>query len=489
MATTFRTALPRLRLVTERFIPRGALLLSVLSVGYFAAGLVRNRVLANEFGAGPELDAYNAAFRIPEIAINVLVGAGLSAPFVPIFTRLLRGDGGSPDATRHAADVERAERFGQTVLTAAVLAMAVALVILFVGAPWLADTVFGGFDAETRALYIELLRINCLALLFFAASMAIGEVLVAHRRFLAYGVAPILYTSGIVVGAVVLGPRLGVAGAAWGAVGGAVAHLGARVIGVVRTGFRLRPRLAVRTGEFREFIRLMLPRMLSYPIDPVTTTYLTVLAVSVGPGTATALSFVQDYQFAPVQIIGISFSLAAFPILSAAWADGDATGFRRVLGRNVLIIGVLTTLAGIALAVLAVPLVERLLGGGKFDATAVALTAGLLVAFAISIPIDSLSYPLSRALYATHNTIWQVASSLAGLAALVIAAQVLVPAAGASGIAFAYAIGGAVKLVGLTLALVPRLRAMGRRDVPADADAGDAPAGAVSRAGPSEAPR
>jgi putative peptidoglycan lipid II flippase len=473
MATTVRSALPRLRLVTERFVPRGALLLSVLSVCYFAAGLVRNRVLANEFGAGPELDAYNAAFRIPEIAINVLVGAGLSAPFVPIFTRLLHGNAGPGDAARRASDAERAERFGQTVLTAAVAAMAVALVVLFVGAPWLADTIWGRFDAATRALYTQLLRINCLALLFFAASMAIGEILVAHRRFLSYGIAPILYTTGIVVGAVVLGPRLGVAGAAWGAVLGAIAHL------------------AVRTDEFREFIRLMLPRMLSYPIDPVTTTYLTVLAVSVGPGTASALSFVQDYQFAPVQIIGISFSLAAFPVLSAAWADGDGPGFRRVLGRNVLTIAVLTTLAGIALAALAVPLVDRLLGGGKFDADAVALTAGLLVAFAISIPIDSLSYPLSRALYATHNTIWQVASSLAGLAALVIAAQVLVPAAGAPGIAFAYAIGGGVKLLGLTFALIPRLRAMGALAVPAagDDDAATAPAAGVSRAGPSGAPR
>ena len=122
--------------------------------------------------------------------------------------------------------------------------------------------------------------------------------------------------------------------------------------------------------------------------------------------------------------------------------------------------------------------------------SAVALTSSLLVAFAISIPIDSLSYPLSRALYATHNTIWQVASSLLGLGALVVAAQLLVPAAGAAGIAFAYAIGGAVKLVGLTLALLPRLRAAGRpaAAIPLD-PAGGGRTGAVSPAGSSGAPR
>src|SRR5215468_8677820 len=87
-----RAAMTRVRLLIDRFVPRGALLLSVLSLGYFAAGIVRNRVFAAEFGIGPELDAYNAAFRIPEIALDILVGAGLSAPFVPIFSRLLRGD-------------------------------------------------------------------------------------------------------------------------------------------------------------------------------------------------------------------------------------------------------------------------------------------------------------------------------------------------------------------------------------------------------------
>ena len=80
----------------ERFVPRGAIILSVLSLGYFAMGIVRNRVFANTYGAGAELDAYNAAFRIPEIALDVLVAAGLTAPFVPIFTSLRRDDEGPP---------------------------------------------------------------------------------------------------------------------------------------------------------------------------------------------------------------------------------------------------------------------------------------------------------------------------------------------------------------------------------------------------------
>src|SRR4029079_12419949 len=91
-----------LRRLIDRVVPRGALILSVLSIGYFAAGVVRHRSLAGEFGAGAQLDAYNAAFRIPEIALDILVGAGLSAPFVPIFSRLLAGN--RPGATTEELD-------------------------------------------------------------------------------------------------------------------------------------------------------------------------------------------------------------------------------------------------------------------------------------------------------------------------------------------------------------------------------------------------
>jgi putative peptidoglycan lipid II flippase len=190
-------------------------------------------------------------------------------------------------------------------------------------------------------------------------------------------------------------------------------------------------------------------------------TFLTALAAGVGVGTASALSFVLDYQFVPVQVIAIAFSVAAFPTLSAAWASGDGPTFRRVATRTTLVIAGLTSLAAAALGVLAHPLVTVLLRGGRFDQTSVDLTAGLLVAFAITIPIDSLSYPLSRALYATHNTILQVAASLAGLVTLVVASGVLVPALGAAGIAAAYALAGTVKVVGLIVALVVRVSRAG----------------------------
>ena len=446
-----RSLVDLVRTLIDRIFPRGALILSVLSFAYFVAGIVRNRIFANTFGAGPELDAYNAAFRIPEIALDVLVAAGLTAPFVPIYTALRHDDEGA------------ANTFGRTVLTAAVLVMTIAVVAIFLAAPWLATQIGAGFDASTRELYIELVRINCLAQILFAASICLGEVLVAHRRFLFYALAPILYTGGIIAGT--LAGRVldvGIEATAWGAVGGAALHLGIRALGILRTSFRPRPTLRVRTPAFKEFVRLMLPRMVSHPIEPAIFTFFTALTTTIAVGGVTTINFALDYQVVPVSLIGIAFSLAVFPTLSMAYADGDQPAFRAILGRNVVTIGGLTTLAAIALFIGSGILVEVLLGGGEFGAADVARTATIVAAFAVSVPFDALAYPLSRGLYATHDTIRQVAASFVGFGTVLAASNALVPSLGLLAIPVGYAIGMAVKDALLVAFLIPRVRAIGR---------------------------
>ena len=438
------------RSLLDRLFPRGALILSTLTFAFFVMGIVRNRIFANTYGVGPELDAYNAAFRIPEIALDVLVAAGLTAPFVPIFSSLRRDD------ERAAND------FGRTVLTAAVGVITLASIAIFVAAPWLATQVGAGFDTPTRELYVTLVRINVLAQVLFAASICLGEILVAHRRFLFYALAPIFYTGGIIVGTVVGAERYGIVATAWGAVGGAAAHLTIRFLGTLRTSFRVRPALGIRTPAFREFIRLMLPRMVSHPIEPAIFTYFTVLASTIAVGGVSAVNFALDYQVVPVSLIGVTFSLAVFPTLSAAYADRDRVAFTAILRRNVATIGGLTLLAAVVLFVGSGILVEVLLGGGAFGPAAVAQTSAIVAAFALSVPFDALAYPLSRGLYATHDTIRQVVASFAGFGTILAVSTALAPAVGLLAVPLGYAAGVALKDALLLAFLLPRVRAIGR---------------------------
>lgn len=441
------------RRATERVLPRGAILLSVLTFAGYAMGLVRDRTFARTFGAGAELDAYNAAFILPELALDVLVAGGLAAPFVPIFLSLRRND--------PSADDRAAEAFGQTILTLAVVVMAVSSAFLFILAPATVDVIAPGFNDSSRELYTSLFRLMCATPILFAASIALGEILVADRRFLFYGLAPLFYNAGIVLGTLLFADRFGIFAAAIGAVLGATLHLGIRIIGIRRTTFRIRPRLAVRTAAVREFLWLMLPKMLAHPIEPLVFLYFTAVATRFASGSVSAVSFARNFQSVPVSLIGVSIAIAAFPILSAAEAAGDRAAFARVLGRNLAATAVVTTVAAVGLFALSTLMIRILLGGGAFDADDVAITGGLLAVFALSVPFESLTHLLARGFYATHNTIIPVLASLAGLIVIVIVGENLAPSVGITAIPIAFTAGSLTKVALLAVAIGPRVRRIG----------------------------
>jgi putative peptidoglycan lipid II flippase len=440
----------RARAIVFTALPTGAVVLSIVTFGGYAMGLFKDRMLGHLFGAGPELDAYIAAFKVPELALDVLVFGGLVAPFVPLFLGL-RGEA-----------EEQAKAFARTILTLAVAVMAVAAAILFVLAPQTVSLVAPGFTGDQRELYIGLFRVMCVTPVIFAASTVLGEILVAERRFLLYGLAPLMYSGGIAAGAFFLSDRMGIYGAAVGAVVGALAHLGIRVVGIYRTKFRPRPSLALRTKGLGEFSRLMIPTMASQLILPLTFIYFTALASTLEPGSVTAVSYGSSFQALPVSLIGMSFAIAAFPAMSAAYAAGDRRGFARVFGINFATIGVLSTAAAIGLLIVGGFVIKTVLGGGQFDSEDVARTTLVLAVFTASIPLESLTNLMARALYATHNTLLPTIAAVAGFVATVVSAQALSHTLGLAVIPAAYSIGMATRVVLLAIVLTPRMARIGK---------------------------
>ena len=437
----------QLRDASRRFLPAGAAVLSALIFASYVMGLVRDRIFARTFGAGTELDAYNAAFVLPELLLDVLVEAGLAAPFIPIFLQL-----------RAQGDGSEADRFARTILTGAVAVMAVAATVMFVAAEATTSLIAPGFAGEQRDLYVSVFRVMLVTPILFAASLTLGQVLLAEQRFFWYGLAPLLYNAGIIAGTVLFSDRFGIFGPAIGAVIGAVVHLASRLVGLRGSRFRVRLGWSGRTAPVREFVRLMLPKMASHPVEPVTFLFFTSVASTLAAGSVTAISFARNFQSVPVSLVGVAFALAVFPALSRANAVGDRAAFLRLLWTNVASIAVVTLIGAIALVALGELAIRVLLGGGAFDAEDVALTAAVLAAFAISVPFESLSHLLSRAIYATRHTLLQVLASLAGLGLTMGATLALLPAVGVLAIPLGFGIGQAGKTALLGLALALRVR-------------------------------
>ena len=434
--------------VVRRYLPSGAVIVSALYAGSYVVGLLRERILAGTYGAGAELDAFNAAFVIPELLFDVLVEAGLAAAFIPIFARLRATPDGLADA----------DRFARTVLALGVVVMGIGSVVLFVTAEATTGIIAPGFTGAQKELYLDLFRVMLLTQVLFAASLTLAQVLLAQRRYFWFAVAPIAYSGGIIVGTLALSDAIGIYAAAVGAVLGALLHLGTRLVGLRGSGFRIGFDWEVRTAQMREFVRLTLPRLVSQPIEPITFAFFTNLASRMAAGSVTVFNLARNFQSAPVTFVGASFAVAAFPALSNAFAADDRPAFLGLVRRNLVSIVALTVLASIAMVVVGEIAIGILLGGGEFGPDDVSRTAAVLSAFALSVPFESTSALVSRAIFATRHTLFQALASIAGLLVAMAATLLLVPALELIALPIGFAIGQASKTALLAVVLAWRLR-------------------------------
>lgn len=418
----------------------------VLAATMFASyllGLFRDRIFAQTFGAGTELDAYQAAFLLPDFMLNFLVAGGLASVFVPIFLE-----------TR-TKDPARAEKFARTVPTLFTLLMLAVGVVLFFLAPYLSALVAPGFDDGGRLILIRLMRVLSFSPVIFALSNALGGLLIAEKRFVAYGLSPVFYNLGIILATVLFVERFGIMAVAFGTIAGAFLHLAVRIIDIKKQRLPLRPALHVRLPELRQFVRLMIPKMFGHPVELATFWGFTAIASTMAAGSIAVLNFARNFQSVPISLIGISFATAAFPVLADSAAARNRADFMGEFMRTAKHIAALSCVAAIGIFVLREFIISLFLGGGEFGKDAIAKTALLLGIFAFSIPLESVSHLLARAFYATKNTVLPVLISIAALAVSVGGAWIFVDDIGLAALPLWYAFGSLVKIATLAI-LFPR---------------------------------
>jgi putative peptidoglycan lipid II flippase len=439
----------RARRLARASLPRGAVILGVLFVVNAGMAVLRDKVLAHTFGAGPELDAFFTALFLPQLVLEFLVVGGVVGPFLPIFVGLK----GEAEAT--------ARDFARTILTGSMIAMAAAMALVIVFAPQTASFVAPGYVGDQRELYIGLLRVMALGQIVFAASFVLGEVLVAERRFLSYGLGDFAYNAGIVAGAMLLSGPFGIYGAAIGFLLGALGHLGVRLVGIYSTSFRPQLSLSLRTKGLGEFVRLSLPKMISQPMGTLMLIYFGSLASTLAPGSATSFNFARNFQSVGESVVGLAFATAAFPALSAASAAGDRRVFKRVFKTNLATIAFFSTCAGVGLLLFGGFAIRILLSGGAFDETDVARTTMVLMILAISVPFESLVELFARAIFATHNTVEPTVAAAVGFLTGVLTTMTLSTPAGLAAIPIGYVACRVAQLTVLAFFLRPRMARIG----------------------------
>jgi len=173
-------------------IVSGAAIISLASLASRFLGVIRDRVLASEFGAGAELDMYYAAFRVPDLIYNLVILGALSAGFIPVFTSLLKKyDKEGYKENKQAWDLVN------NVLNTVLIFLTIVCAFLFIITPWLMKYIAPGFEGEQLRITTNLTRIMFLSPIFLGISGIFGGVLQSFKRFLMFSFAPIMYNIGI----------------------------------------------------------------------------------------------------------------------------------------------------------------------------------------------------------------------------------------------------------------------------------------------------
>ena len=389
------TSLPR-KLALNTAIVGGAFVVSRV------LGLLREAIVAGQFGASREYDAYVAAFGIPDTLFLLIVGGAVGSAFIPVFTRLERGGKG-----------EAAWRLASTLINASVVVLSLAGILMALFAPTLVEWVIAPGPNVDKALVADLTRILLLSPLFMGLGGWAQGILNARNSFTLPALAPVFYNLAIIAGALFLAPIWGIYGLAWGVVAGALLHFGLQAPGLWRAGMRYSLRLNPGDEGAKEVGKLLLPRLIGQAAFQANIIAVRAIGSFLPIGRISALNYAFILMMLPHGIFALSLATTIFPTMSAQYADGDLEGVRHTLQRAVRVLLFLTLPAAVGLIILRSEIVSAIFELGEFGPSDRALVANALLPFALGLVAYAVVELLTRGFYALHDTATPVAVSVA----------------------------------------------------------------------------
>lgn len=387
----------------QKNILSAATVIMVMVAASRLLGLVRNRVLAHFFSV-ETISVYLAAFRLPEVAFEVLVYGALSSAFIPIFTRYLA-----------QKQKEQAWYVASVSLNFAFLLFFLLSILIFLFARPVYQVLTPGFNPHQLDQVARLTQILLLAQAFFVLSYFLTGVLESLQRFLIPALAPLFYNLGIILGTIFWANQWGVYAPTAGAVIGAFFHFLIQLPLAYHLGFRPRLSLDFIHPGVREIGRLALPRVIELSFLQIGKSVELFLASLVAVGAYTHYTFANSLQLLPVGLFGISIAKASLPTLSVQTARGDFKQFKETFIASFNEIVFLIIPSSVFLAVLRMPLVRLVFGAQRFTWESTIQTSYTFSAFCLGILAQALIYLLNRAFYALRDTKTPVKISIAAI--------------------------------------------------------------------------
>ncbi|NOT34928.1 MAG: murein biosynthesis integral membrane protein MurJ [Candidatus Eisenbacteria bacterium] len=376
-------------------------------------GLVREQVMASWFGAGLASDAFNVAFRIPNLLRDLFAEGAMSAAFVPTFTATLQREG------RAAAWA-----LGRQLLVTLGLVLAIVCVAGGLFAPWLVKVFAPGFGAIDGKLELTVLLTRVMLPflpLVALAAVAMG-MLNALGRFAVPALAPALLNLGMILGGLALMPVCGAVGQpailamAAGVVIGGLGQFLVQLPSLRAEGFEFRLEWPRAHPGVQRVARLMAPATIGLAATQFNLFVSTLIASLLPQGSVSWLWYAFRLMQLPIGVFGVALATVSLPAFSRAAAAGDHRSMARTLSSTVRLLMVLTVPAAVWLAAMSRPVIALLYEHGRFGGADTTATSGALVLYCIGLPAFAAVGVFTRAFYALGETAAPVRASFIAVA-------------------------------------------------------------------------
>jgi putative peptidoglycan lipid II flippase len=424
MSSTFDPKAPPHHLAAAASVVSGATLVSRV------LGYVRDMLIAHGFGAGFAADAFFVAFRIPNMARELLGEGALSAAFIPVFTEKLTKEG-RPSAFRLATST----------FWALVMILSVVCAIGISGAPVLVRLIAPGFgsDPEKLALTIDLTRTMFPYLFFIGLTALMMGVLNSLGHFAAPAFSPALLNTAIIGSLLVLGPRLEqpIYALAYGVLGGGVLQLLLQFPPAMRRGVTLNRRGGWRDPALRQMGRLMAPGVAGLAVTQLNVFITTLLASFLVQGSVSYLYYAFRLVHLPIGLIGVAVATVAFPAMAAAIARHSPDDLRNTLVLALRVSLFLTVPALLGLVIFRHTIIHLLFERGEFTGVMTAATASVLLGYSVGLCFFVANRVLIPAFYAFQDTVTPVKAGAAAVVTNIVFSLLLMKPLGAAGLAVA----------------------------------------------------
>ena len=416
-------------------------------------GFIRERAVAEVFGRTGITDVFFAAFALPDLMYQLLVGGALSSAFIPVFTEYLAKD--QEKEAWHVASI---------FLNLTVLALLAIMIFGVIFTPVLAPLVGVGFSGEQKDLLVLLMRVTFPAVFFTALSGLSMGVLNSYQSFTKPALGPILYNSGQIFGAYGLGRPLGIMGMAVGTIIGAVGSFSIQLPEVLRRARgNYRAVIDLKHPGIRRMGKLMLPAVIGLSIAQINIIVGQNLASTLETGSIVALRLANRLINFPLGIFAMGISTAIFPTLSRLIARDRREEFKDTFLFGLLVIAFITIPSAVGMAVLRVPIVRLLFESGEFTAVDTLATAYAQLYYVPGLFAQAAIQVTTRGYYSLQDTVTPVKIGFAGVVLnfLLSIAFLRWTSLGAGGLALAFSLSSLFNMAAALAVLGSRLGGLG----------------------------